>query len=346
MKILYIGHYSDGSTSKMRGEYLKKILNTENVITINTDVPILETARVFRSLGWRYKVGPLISNINHYINLVVSQHEHFDLTWIDKGVFVRPEVVRTIRGKTTTLVHFTPDPAFTYHQSKLFYQAIPYYDHCITTKSFELTHYRAHQAKSVIFCTQGYDPQLHKPYHGYEEKKGVVFVGHREDDREEAISLLIEKRIPFKLAGIHWGKLAGRYKNYSTFEYYGQGIYGDSYARLLSGSLMGLGFLSKIIPEKHTTRTFEIPACGTALVTEKNEEIQAIYENDEAIFFDDCQDLVQKVLFGYRHSEYLQSITQQGHQKVSLGLYDYESILRKILSQINVSNFENKLSQP
>jgi hypothetical protein len=340
MKILYIGHYNDGSTSKMRGEYLKKILQTEDVVTVNADIPILQTPRIFRSLGWRFKIGPLIHNINKFILATTSQHDHFDLTWIDKGVFIRPELIRILRSKSTTLVHFTPDPAFTYHQSKLFYQALPYYDHCITTKSFEIADYKVYQARSVIFCTPGYDPKIHRPFHGYAEKRGVVFVGHREDDREEAISALLERNIPVKLAGINWGKLVSRYKNNPNLEYHGTGVFGEAYAQLLSGSLLGLGFLSKIVPEKHTTRTFEIPACGTALVTERNEEIAAIYQDDEVIFFDNLDDMVQKTVFAYFHPENLKTITEMGYMKVLQGPYSYESILQQIIAQIELPNFK------
>jgi hypothetical protein len=340
MRVLYIGHYSEGSTSKMRGECLKALLRPDEFLVVNTDIPMQKTQRVFRSLGWRYKIGPFISNINAFIRQSIGTQAYFDLAWIDKGVFIQPELVEEIRNRSTKLVHFTPDPAFTYHQSRLFYQAIPYYDHCITTKSFEIADYKVYQARSVIFCTQGYDPKIHRPFHGYAEKRGVVFVGHREDDREEAISALLERNIPVKLAGINWGKLVSRYKNNPNLEYHGTGVFGEAYAQLLSGSLLGLGFLSKIVPEKHTTRTFEIPACGTALVTERNEEIAAIYQDDEVIFFDNLDDMVQKTVFAYFHPENLKTITEMGYMKVLQGPYSYESILQQIIAQIELPNFK------
>jgi hypothetical protein len=36
-------------------------------------------------------------------------------------------------------------------------------------------------------------------------------------------------------------------------------LYGDDYVRALTGSKIGLGFLRKVCPEQHTTRSFEIP---------------------------------------------------------------------------------------
>src|SRR5215216_5893590 len=120
MKVLYVGHYNEGSTSGMRGEYLKEILPIEEFLVVNIDIPLEKTSGLFRSLGWRYRVGPLIKNINNYIIESIKGNYSYDLVWIDKGVFIDPEIIYKLKKNSNKLVHFTPDPAFTYHQSKLF----------------------------------------------------------------------------------------------------------------------------------------------------------------------------------------------------------------------------------
>src|SRR6476660_1292662 len=142
MKVLYIGHYDVGSTSRMRGEYLKELLPGSEFKAVSIDPPLNATPRILRSVGWRYKKGPLIKNINNHIKNELGNVYAFDLVWIDKGVFIDPEIVHQLRKNSRRLVHFTPDPAFTYHRSKLFYQSIPNYDFCITTKSFEIESYK------------------------------------------------------------------------------------------------------------------------------------------------------------------------------------------------------------
>ena len=77
----------------------------------------------------------------------------FDLVWIDKGVFIKPSVLKNLRSRSKLLIHFTPDPAFAYHQSELFYKSIPDYDFCVTTKSFEMNDYKKYGAKNVLYCT-------------------------------------------------------------------------------------------------------------------------------------------------------------------------------------------------
>ena len=334
MKALYIGHYDVGTTSRMRGEYLRKLLPAYDFLTINTDVPINATPKLLRSMGWRYKKGPLIRNINNHILKELNGNFEFDLVWIDKGVFIDPEIIHTLKKNSRKLVHFTPDPAFTYHRSKLFYDALGLYDYCITTKSFEIESYKKYGVKT-IFCTQGYDPELHKPHHRFHEKNGVVFIGHKEDERELILSELVEKNIRVTVAGNHWDKFAFRRKHKSNLVYKGKGIFGNDYAQEISAALIGLGLLSRWIPELHTTRTFEIPACKTALVTEHNPEIGSVFSDEEVIYYDDPDEAITKIEYYLGKKDRLIPFTENGYKKVTAGGYSYSEILSKILKQID-----------
>ena len=336
MKILYIGQYDEGSTSGMRGAYLKEILQPLNFKVANLDVPINATNRLFRSLGWRYKTGPFISNINNYILTVINNEWSYDLVWIDKGVFVKPVIIKKLREQSKKLIHFTPDPAFTYHRSSLFYRAIKYYDGCVTTKSFEEKAYNEAGVKQLITTTQGFHPQLHKPSHNFEEKRGIVFIGHHERNREEILAALLEKKYDITLAGIGWDSFAEKNRKSDKLNYLGNGIFGNAYAKTISGALVSLGLLSKIVPELHTTRTFEIPACGTALFTERNFETQNIFNEEEAFFFSSVDELVDKVEAAFGNRAMLQEVTEKGMNKVRSGGYDYKSILQTIIVQLNM----------
>jgi spore maturation protein CgeB len=334
--VLFIGHYSEGSTSKMRGEYIRELLTATRFDVINIDVPNLATWRPFRSIGWRFKKGPLITNISNYVNQQVDKEYSYDLVWVEKGVFIDPKIISRLRKSAKLLVHFTPDPAFTYHKSELFYRAIPNYDYCVTTKSFEIESYKAAGAKETLFCTQGYDPKLHKPYHSFENKKGVVFIGHKEGDREEILAKLLESKIHVTLAGINWGSFAFKNKRSEFLNYRGNGIFGNEYARTISGGLISPGFLSKIIPEMHTTRTFEIPACGTGLITEKNLEIESFFSDEEVIFFSNPKEFIEKTERILKDKEALKVLIEKGRSKVSSMGLDYQSIIEKILRRIGL----------
>lgn len=330
MKILYVGHYNEGSTSKMRCDILRNIIPGGEFKIVNTDIPIYQTLRIFRSAGWRFKIGPLIWRVNNFLKESVNGDYKYDLVWIDKGVFIKPSFIQKLRKYSHKIVHFTPDPAFTYHKSRFFYRALKYYDYCVTTKSFEVDLYKRKGAK-VIFVTQGYNPETHKPYKSFNEKSGVVFIGHYERNRGDIILELLKERIPVTIAGIGWGKFWRYYKKFDNLKYLGKGIFGTKYAETISEGLIGLGFLSKIIPELHTTRTFEIPACGTVLATEATDEITNIFRPQEVIYYKDKNDLSSKVAYLLQNRSILENICKDGFARVTSSNLDYQSILNHIL---------------
>ena len=335
MKVLYIGQYTKGTTSQMRAVTLRSILQSQTFKIIDTHVPFYNTHRLWRSFGFRYKSGPLIKNTNKYI-VASLKEEAYDLIWVDKAVFITPKTTALLRSRTKKLIHFTPDPAFTFHQSKLFLKSLPYYDFLVTTKSYELDRYHKYtNKKRTLYVTQGFDNKFHKPSKvPFSEKKGFVFIGHYEKERETILEKLLKNHIQITLAGIKWHRFAKKHQNNPNLIYLGNGVYGKDYVTTLQNAKMAWGAISKWIPELHTTRTFEIPACGTALVTEQNHETQSFFNDDEAIFYTNENDLVEKITFFINNDRALKVLTQKGASRVVTSGYDYNAILKAILKTI------------
>jgi spore maturation protein CgeB len=235
-------------------------------------------------------------------------------------------------------VHFTPDPAFTFHKSAHFRQSLPLYDYTISTKSFEINHYSNYLPKErVIFASQGFNPQSHFPVSDFHKKNnGVLFIGHHEKQREPILQKLINKNIPVTLAGIKWEKFAHKNSNNPNLNYLGKGVYGAQYAEAISSHYFAWGALSKWIPELHTTRTFEIPACGTALITERNSETTRFFNEDEAIFYDSADEMIEKIKYYQNHLHDLENLTKKGTHRVYNDGRDYKSILQSMLKQMNI----------
>jgi spore maturation protein CgeB len=113
-------------------------------------------------------------------------------------------------------------------------------------------------------------------------------------------------------------------------------VFGETYAALISGSVLGLGLLSKRFPERHTTRTLEIPACGTALATERNEDTLSIFREEEVLFYQDTLELIEAVPALLNDRDRLEKIAQAGYRRVTQGEFDYLSILRDLLRKMNI----------
>lgn len=333
-RVLYIGINTYGSTSAMRANKMKEILNGWEMDIIDTDIPYNTGNHILKSLAFRYKIGPLIKRINNYI-LAHLRKEHYDLIWVDKAIFITPKTTKMLRERANVLVHYTPDPAFTYHQSKIFYESMPLYDFMITTKTYEVADYIRimNDKEKVLYVTQGFDKKVHRPLTPMVEKRGVAFIGRHEIERETPILILIKAGIDVYLAGGKWRNFAIKH-NCPNLHYLGDNLNGDDYVKALSSCLFALGAVSKWIPEKHTTRTFEIPACKTALLTERNEEIEEFYTDSEVIYYKDTEDILSKVQYYLSHKSELYELIENGYSRVQSGGFDFESIMKSLLKKV------------
>lgn len=334
MRAVYIGILTPGSTSRMRAETLRKLTPSYEWEWIDTDPPMNESARVWKTLAFRMGTGKAVTRINRLVTSRMGA-TRCDLVWIDKGVFLHRSTIQSVRRLTRKLVHFTPDAAFHMNGSRHFESSLGDFDLAITTKSFELSEYfRRIGAERTLLTTQAYDTEVHYPRSGDEyRRREAVFVGLAEPDREKCVAMLLDGGVPVRLAGIGWTKFLRRWGANSLLTFESEAVFGAEYARLLSESWIGLGLLSQRFPELHTTRTFEIPACGAVLATPRTIETNAFFGENEALFFDDYADLATKVsaLLSSENTVRLSEMAAAGRRRVQSDCRDYSSILASIL---------------
>jgi hypothetical protein len=165
------------------------------------------------------------------------------------------------------LVYYTPDTSFLHNRSRFFNRTISLYDRVVTTKSLELSEFqRLLSPEKLILTTQSYDQRLHFPRVSFARKRPeAVMIGLCEPAREECVASLLDAGVPVRIGGRGWhGFLRRRQRDVNLF-FEGDSVFGDHYAEVLSRASIGLGLVTRRFAELHTTRTFEIPACGTAL---------------------------------------------------------------------------------
>lgn len=330
-RVLYVGQYSEGTTSKMRCDNLKNILAPQFFDVINTNIPFLNLNQFWKSIGFRFKKGKAIKEINKFV--ISNINLDYDLIWVDKAVFLTSKTTNLLKSKTNLLIHYTPDTAFFHNKSKLFFNSLSYYDFIITTKSFDLPYYNRYIDKSkIIILNQGFDNTVHYSRVKFDSKENyILFIGLYEPARAEIINNLLNNGIQVCLAGMKWRSFVRKNK-VKGLTFLGDSIFKDEYAFEISKAKMALGLVSKRFPELHTTRTFEIPACGTALITERNSETTSFFNEDEVIFFNDENELVKKINYYFKNSPQLKVLTEKGMKKVND--FDYEIQLKQALNII------------
>ncbi|MCJ7785103.1 MAG: glycosyltransferase, partial [Desulfobacterales bacterium] len=134
--------------------------------------------------------------------------------------------------------------------------------------------------------------------------------------REEYLRVLVK-------AGLHVRLFGGRYWTNGVlgdlFPYFGDvfPVFGEDYAKALCGAKMCLCFLSKLNRDTYTRRCFEIPACGKLLLSERTGDLQRMFiEDEEAVFFFNQGELVNKALWLRDHPEEINRIAKAGMHRV------------------------------
>jgi spore maturation protein CgeB len=339
-KAAYVGILSEGSTSRMRAERLKEISGDLVWDWIDTDLHFAQSARAWRTLAFRTNWGKAVDRINAYIVEKLAG-EKYDLIWVDKAVFLYPATMSLLRRAANKLVHFTPDTAFHSNRSRHFEKSLRLFDLLVTTKSFEVEDYRRRiSSDSLRVVTQGYDPTVHYPRgDNSKRRREALFVGLAEPDRERFLDELVAAGISVRLAGRGWENFLKRHSDSPAVSFEGEDVFKNDYATLLSRSWVGLGLLSKKFPELHTTRTFEIPACGAVLATESTAETERFLSPSEAIFFENAAALAERLaaLFRDESPAKLAAMSAAGRARVAADGRDYKSILSGILADPRLS---------
>ena len=267
---------------------------------------------------------------------------HCDWVWIEKGTWIYPETLAILKEHTgAILVHYTPDPAFLYHRTRHFVRSVPHYDVMITCKGWECDLYRKHGARRTILLPQGFDRSIFQPWKVTTDeytrlRSRICFVGHCECHYRQLIRRLAKGLPPADLAV--WGRWQRHAAIFPGLRRVvrGSGIWAIDYAKALCCSEIGLGLLSKLIPETSTTRTFEIPACGAFLLAERTEEHQTFFEEGvEAEFFASPEELVDKATYYLKHPGERARIANAGRRRCLDDGYSNHDRMQHVLHEIN-----------
>jgi spore maturation protein CgeB len=354
MKILFLGQIGEGQTSLMRMKALRRL--GHEVVGVHTNEAWMQASWFARQWQRRLQIGPIIAAINAKV-LSAAQQFHPDLIWAEKQEYLRVETLLALRKLGAKLVHFTPDPYFTldWKRTRLMDAAMKEFDVLVYCKSYERADYEA-IGKPLVYMPLGYCDEVHRPLPSNNPRWHCTlgFLGGWEPRREALLARLAEAGLDLKIWGGYWDFLGdGRWTlrrkiildQLAGGEAYrihrneklaaclqGGEVYADDYARALTGSKIGLGFLRKVCPDQHTTRTFEIPACGSMLLADRTpEHLEFFEEGKEAEFFSSVEELLDKARFYSGNTGARERIAKGGYARGISGGYTYVCRLRNVL---------------
>lgn len=343
MRILSIGTFSAAGISNTclhRTWALEKLAEVDRIdSTLQHSIlwyRIVNRLFVRYHLPIRFYNRPLNKKIAYQIT-----DKNYDIVWIDKGVFIEPATLNFIRNKQPQciIVGYSPDNmAERHNQSQLFLDSFPYYDYYITTKSYTIDKLKQMGCRNILFVNNAYEDSFHYPYELSEEERKrlggkVGFIGAWEEERCRSILYLAEHGIPVKVwGGGKWILYKDKYPNLIIED---KGLYTEDYNKALSAFDISLCFLRKMNYDQQTTRTMEIPACGSLLMAERTLEHEQLFEDGkEAVFFSSDEELLERCRYYLQHDEERLQIAKAGRERCLRSGYSNLETIKRIITQI------------
>lgn len=364
MKILFIGSTQAGQTSEMRLQVLRQL--GHEIAEVDSGAGWQKANAWSRRLQQASCAGPAISRLNDAVVRAAREFQP-ELVWAEKQEYLRADVLHDVANAGALLLHFTPDPYFTldWKQTRLTRDAMPMYHFLVTSKRYEVEQYSRLPGR-VIYMPLGFSDQVHRPVAPGTRSRydcfasDISFLGGWEPRRERTLDE-IARAHPHSLRvwGYGWGHVAdGRAtpRRYMSMRRNAGGkpfvierrpvlaaavqggeIYAEDYAYALSSARIGLGFLRDICPDQHTTRTFEIPACGSMLLADRTVEHQEFFEEGkEAEFFGSTDELHEKLEYYLRNEHHRARIALAGFERCHRSGYSYRARIERVMQEIGV----------
>jgi spore maturation protein CgeB len=259
-----------------------------------------------------------------------------DMILIGKGRWFTPaalEAAKKVSG--ATLVNWaTDDPFNPADSSRELVKSIPLYDLYVCTKKDIMNDVRRAGCANLAYVRFGYKPEVHFPEApATDEERGrfacdVMFVGGCDAHRIAYFEALVcaMPDVKLRLYGGYWER-ARALRPYAR----GFAVARD-YRLAVGGAKITVNLVRRANRDDHVMRTFEIPACGGFMLTERSSTHEELFQEDhEAAFFGSTDELIAKVRSYLPRDEERAGIAAAGHLKITQGRHTYGDRLAEII---------------
>ena len=299
LNILFLG--ANGGNAVKRAQALRRLGHGVLLLDPYSFFPL-------RNLVGRliyYGGASLIERYLQYKITPILRKHHFDLTFVDNGELLGPNLLSTLRQVSSLIINYNNDDPFGSRDKKkwrLYLEAVPHYDMLAVVRQVNVAEAYSLGAQKVLRVFMAVDeldgPREITPQDRRRFPHEVLFIGTWMPERGPFLQALLKAGVPLAIYGNKWQRAPEWPALQSAWR--GAAIYGDDYLKATQLAKVSLGLLSKGNRDLHTTRTFEIPYCGGLFCAERTSEHLQLYQEDvEAVYWSDvreCIDKCQKLL--------------------------------------------------
>jgi spore maturation protein CgeB len=306
--------------------------------------------RVLKALGYevlsfdckkRYfpflSTWPRLNYIFSCINTVINNYRFRwavgrnrpEFVFLAKGETISYKSLRFVKRFKIVLINFYPDNPFAVwngNSNADVLRSLPLYDHfliwskmlvpALESAGAQQVHYFPFAYEAAIFPTEIEITQEQKNCF----TSDVCFVGTWDPDRERWLTALCERlpEIDIAIWGNDWlEKLALHSPVRKRVR--GTALYGTEMIAIFRCAKIVLNFIRRQNMSSHNMRTFEVPASGAFLLTERTyEQAEFLFKENESIAcFSSIDELVEKIRFFCSDEDARQKIATKSHEAVA-----------------------------
>ena len=167
------------------------------------------------------------------------------------------------------------------------------------------------------------------------------FIGTWEKNRAKIMNFIARSGINIKW----WGSVSNRhyllqklYHDHNITKF-NSTLLGKNYTKAINSFDIAICFLRNDNKDFQTTRSVEIPACGTFMMAERTKEHQSLFkEGVEAEFFSSKEELLEKIRYYLKNKDKRNQIARAGRKRCEKSGYSNDKVIKKILLSIKGKN--------
>lgn len=333
LKLFYVGHLEERSNSYKRFRVYKSIVDVVGHIDIDEVI-----------------YNSITSKFDHYFNFGIGtfrlnwilnnlELKELDVLLVDNRPFLFRFTLKNLKKRYPNIKIvsvLTDDPFGLYNKGwRLLRDTANLYDVHFVQRSVNVKEIYNYGSPRVEICYRSFDSNFHcvMPNVVKNNKYHTEFIGSYEKDRCDSIIFLIENGIKVGVTGDGWesSELFSRFPQF----YMGSAVYGDAYVDKINSINIALHFLRHANRDEQDSRTFELPACGAAVIAEYSDLHGNLFEeNKEILFFRNNIELLERVRFLIGRPDLVSAIGLAGQARCYSSGYDHQSRVISILDKI------------
>jgi spore maturation protein CgeB len=335
--ILLVGSAQQTSLEQMyRRAFMANGIMQVDLLDLEGGKPVLLRNKVLNRLlpgaGHNYSARLLIDHL--------SSCNSYRWIFIFKGMQFSLQVLQQCRrlAPYAIWVNINPDDPYNLEsraasnsnvmQSRTFYDVYCIWSHLISNKL------RADGCKRVLYLPFGYDETFHQPHatSKLDSEAPVSFIGTWDRERELILAQLAGYNVC--IHGPNWGRASSHFPLRDSLSYLYVN-FGSEMSSIMSSSAICLNLLRPQNRGSHNMRTFEIPAMGGLMLTNRTEEQQELFPENEACYmYGDFDELKSKI-------DYILANKSDAHRVRARGIalvrtHSYTNRARDLLQQLAI----------